>query len=94
MVVIIAKMKVKQGAGEGFEAVMGDLVDSVRKEEPGNLMYSLNISNDGDYIILEKYKDQDALMAHQKAPHFQASFPKLSEFLDGPPEIQFLKELY
>ena len=30
MVVIIAKMKVKQGAGEGFEAVMRDLVDSVR----------------------------------------------------------------
>ena len=94
MIVIIATMKVKAGAGPEFETVMSKLADSVRKNEPGNLQYTINLTNEGDYIILEKYKDQDAVKAHQKAPHFQSSFPKLSQFLDGPPNIQFLKELY
>ncbi|PCJ21753.1 MAG: antibiotic biosynthesis monooxygenase [Gammaproteobacteria bacterium] len=94
MIVIIATMKVKEGSGPEFESVMSELADAVRKDEPGNIQYTINLTSDGDYVILEKYKDQAAVQAHQKATHFKTSFPKLSQHLDGPPKIQFLKEVY
>lgn len=94
MIVIIATMKVKQGSASGFEDIMIELANAVRKDEPGNLQYTINLTNEGDYVILEKYRDQEALQAHQQAPHFQAAFPKLSQFLESPPQIQFLKEVY
>ena len=89
---VIAKLKIQDGKAEEFENIFRELSTAVRANEPGNNFYGLHKSRDEEntYVVLEQYKDQDALDAHGKSDHFRTIGARMGGCLAGRPEIQYL----
>ena len=95
MIAVIARMPVKEEkADEAIEAFK-ELMVLVAKEE-GTLRYTLNRdkSNPNLLVIMEAYKDKEALKAHSSTPHFVEFSGKLPALLAGKPEISVLEEIH
>lgn len=90
MLAVIAKLNVAEGKEAEFETIMLDLAKEVRAKEPGNELYTLCKDADGNYLVMELYKDADALAAHGQSEHFKAAGAKFAGVMAGPPEIQRL----
>jgi quinol monooxygenase YgiN len=90
MKAIIAKMSVQDGKGEEFEKVALGLAEQVRANEPGNKLYTLGKTADGQYYFLELYEDDAALAAHGQSEHMKAAGPGFAGVLGGRPELIFL----
>jgi quinol monooxygenase YgiN len=95
MIGLIAKLKVQEGKGPEFEALFRQLAAKVTDDaiEPGNLLYQLCKSREDPnlYVVMELYKDQAAVDAHGKTPHFTETFPKIGALLQpGPPGLEFV----
>lgn len=60
----------------------------VRKNEPGNKMYTLCKDEAGQYVVLELYDDEAALAAHGQSAHFKAAGAKFAGLMAGRPDIQ------
>ena len=88
---VIAKLNVAAGKEREFEKVMLGLAAEVRANEPGNDMYTLCKDADGNYLVLELYKDADALAAHGSSEHFKAAGPKFAGLMAGRPDVQRLE---
>ncbi|MFV2090536.1 MAG: putative quinol monooxygenase [Pseudomonadales bacterium] len=91
MLAVIAKLNVAAGKEADFEKVMLNLVEQVRANEPGNELYTLCKDQDGNYIVMELYKDADALAAHGQSDHFKASGADFKGLMAGAPEVQRLE---
>ncbi|MBT7335664.1 MAG: antibiotic biosynthesis monooxygenase [Gammaproteobacteria bacterium] len=88
MIGITAKLNVKPEMTEQFESVFLDLMDAVKANEPGCLMYQLCKDEEGDYYVLELYENEAALAAHGQSEHFKASGAGFKGVMGGPPEIK------
>jgi quinol monooxygenase YgiN len=88
---ILVHLKVKDGAGEKFEAAFAKALTETRKEK-GMLAYQLNRStkNATDYVVYERWRDVAALEAHLKTAHIQALFATVGDLLSGPPQADVL----
>jgi quinol monooxygenase YgiN len=66
----------------------------VSKEE-GTLHYTLNRdrTDPNSYVVVERYKDDAAFMAHSSAPYFAAFFAKAQGLFEGSPELMMLDEI-
>ena len=85
---IVAKVKVKDGRQTEFEAVARRLVAAVNANEPGCLLYTLNKGDDPlGYVMLERYRDEDAIKAHRASEHFRTIGREMGAHMDGPPEV-------
>lgn len=95
MIGVIAHLTVKDGKQAEFEAVAKDLIEKVRANEPGCLMYELFKEKDSDteYYFMEKYADKDAIAAHGASDYFQAAQPALGACLAGRPTITRLSAI-
>lgn len=94
MIGVIAKIPVKEEKlDQALEAVK-QLMLGVGKEE-GTLFYTLNTSKSlpNTLIIMERYKDKEALGIHSSTPHFKAFMDQAGEFFAGKPEIMILDEI-
>ena len=87
MLAVIAKLNVAKGKEADFEKHMLGLAEQVRANEPGNDMYTLCRDEDGNYIVLELYKDEAALAAHGASEHFRAAGAGFKGLMAGAPEI-------
>ncbi len=87
MIGVLATLKAKPGSEQAFEEAMTDLARQVRENEPGNHLYRLCRDDDGNYVMMEIYEDEDALAAHRDSEHFKAAGRKLGELIAGPPQI-------
>lgn len=89
---VVAILRVKEGGAEGFEAVFRELAASVRENEPDNIVYDIfrSRSEPNTYKVLEIYRSEAALVAHRESAHFQAIVPKMGEFREGRPEVEYL----
>jgi quinol monooxygenase YgiN len=89
MIGIVATIRVKDGTQGDFEAAMKPFVADVRAKEPGTLLYVMTRKQGSttDYVMMEQYKSQADVDAHNSSPHFQALLPKIGPLLDGAPEI-------
>jgi (4S)-4-hydroxy-5-phosphonooxypentane-2,3-dione isomerase len=87
MLAIWVKARVKAGQTEKFlKAIEHDALASER-DEPGCLRFNV-LRDDKDpnvYYFFEVYKDEAALEAHRKAPHY-AVWRAAADTLDGPTE--------
>jgi quinol monooxygenase YgiN len=94
MISVIAKIPVKEEKREEAVEAFKQLIAEVAKEE-GTLSYTLNVSKNepNTLVVLERYKDKEALKAHSSTPHFQSFFAKAPELFSGSPEITILSEL-
>ena len=88
MIGVTAKLNVKEGMEAEFEAVFLDLMDAVRANEPGCLLYQLCRDDEGNYIVMEMYESEEALAAHGQSEHFKAAGAGFKGKMGGPPEIQ------
>ena len=94
MIAVIAKIPVKEEKREEAIEAFKQLITEVAKEE-GTLSYTLNVSKNepNTLVVMERYKDKEALKAHSSTPHFNAFFAKAAELFSGSPEITILSEL-
>ncbi len=95
MVAVTATLKVKEGKEAELERVMKALAEQVLANEPGCEMYRLCRSKQSpqEYVVLERYVDDDALGAHANSDHFKAAIPEMMACCDGPPRILLFDEV-
>ena len=79
-------------ASEGNEVLVREALEKIvppSRAEAGCLRYDLHIDlgNHASFVMLEAWRDQDALTAHEATPHFQ----QLVSSLAGKAEVQIIK---
>ncbi len=89
---IVATLIVQEGKEAEFEKVFKELREQVKANEPGCEMYDVykSKSDASTYVVMERYKDEDALKAHGSSEHFKAAGPKLGAVLGGAPVLEYL----
>jgi len=94
MLTLIAKMPIQEGKMDDAVAAFAKLIPEVAKEE-GTLFYSLNKdkANPNLLVVVEQYKDKEALNFHSSTDHFKAFAATGSAFLAGRPEISLMEEV-
>lgn len=90
MKAIIAKAKVKDGQEAEFEEAALELARQVDANEPGNRMYRLGKSAEGEYFFIELYDGPEAMAEHGAAPHMKEAGPRFFACMAGRPEITVL----
>jgi len=91
---IVAKIKVKDGQQEQFEAVARKLVAAVNANEPGCKLYTLSKGDDPlTYVFMERYENDDAAKAHRGSDHFRTLGREMGAFMDGAPDVMRMTEL-
>ncbi len=91
MIALIARLNVAEGKGAEFEKAMLALASQVRANEPGNELYTLCKDAEGNYLVMELYRDEAALAAHGQSAHFKASGASFKGLMAGAPQIQRLQ---
>jgi len=79
-------------AKEGNEAIVRAALERVvphSRAEAGCLRYDLHVDlgNHASFIMLETWRDQDAVAQHEATPHFQ----ELVNTIGGKADIQIIK---
>ncbi|MCB1739382.1 MAG: antibiotic biosynthesis monooxygenase [Gammaproteobacteria bacterium] len=91
---IVATIRVKEGQNAQFEAVASRLVEAVRANEPGCLLYTLSRGEDQQtYVFMERYADEEATKAHRASEHFKTYGRQMGEFMDGAPIVLRMNEV-
>ena len=95
MLAMWVKVRIKPDQRKRFlEAIEADALGSER-DEPG--CYRFNVLQDAQdpnvYFFYEVYKDQAALEAHRKMPHY-AKWQAVADTLDGPTEPTRCKTVF
>lgn len=73
MIVLNVTYKTKPGMREAFlEAIRREGVDGASRAEAGNLKYDYYLPTEGGdtLLLVEHWRDAEALAAHAKTPHF------------------------
>lgn len=74
MIVLNVTYKCKPGMREEFlEAILREGIDGASRKEAGNLKYDYYIPFDdnGELLLVEHWRDEEALTAHGQTPHLQ-----------------------
>jgi quinol monooxygenase YgiN len=89
---MVVKFRVKAGKNAEFEKAFREMQAGVRAHEPGNVYYDFFIDNTDPqlYVIVERYKDADAVAAHGKTDHAKKMLATIRELMEGPPEFERL----
>lgn len=95
MLIVVAKIKAKEGSVEEMERAFLKMIDCVKAKEDGTLIYLLHrAANDPHtFMFYEKYRDQDAFRHHSSTPYFKELFAAIGPLLDGKPVIEFYEEV-
>jgi quinol monooxygenase YgiN len=88
----VVRFKIKPGRNADFEKIMTKLQGQLGTSEPGNVYYDLYLPapDSPTYVLIEHYKDADAVKAHGKDPNTQAMATAIKDLLDGPPAAERL----
>jgi autoinducer 2-degrading protein len=88
----VVQFKVKPGRNADFEKVFRDTQKSVRDHEPGNIYYDFYVDQKDPqlYVIVERYKDAAATVAHGQSEHARKMVAAIRDLLDGPVNAQRL----
>ncbi|WP_422661461.1 putative quinol monooxygenase [Paenibacillus sp. EC2-1] len=89
MIIIHAEMKVNPELEAEFLVTIQELIESSRTEA-GNVSYKLmkDIEQDNTYLMVEQWKDQEAVAAHNTSSHFQAFVATAPKYLTAPLQVQ------
>jgi quinol monooxygenase YgiN len=88
----VVKFKIKPGRNAEFERVMATLQGQLGASEPGNVYYDLYLpaADSQTYVLIEHYRNADAVKAHGKDPNTQVMAKAIKDLLDGPPSADSL----
>ena len=73
MIVLNVTYQCKPDLREAFlERILAEGIDEKSRSEAGNLKYDYYLPFDGgdELLLVEKWRDAEALAAHAKTPHF------------------------
>lgn len=89
MIIIHAEMKVNREHETEFLESVQQLIESSRAEA-GNVSYKLmkDTQADDTYVMIEQWKDQEAVAAHNASSHFQAFVAKAPKYLTASLDVQ------
>lgn len=89
MIIIHAEMNVNSELEAEFLEAAKELIEASRAEA-GNVSYKLLKDTDQDdtYLMVEQWKDQEAVVAHNASTHFQAFVAKAPKYLTAPLHVQ------
>ena len=92
MITVIATVKAKPGKGPDLEADFRSYAETVKANEPGTLLYTLNRDpkDPETFYAIEIYQDEASLQTHLANFHARQGAPDVAL---GPPEIQVLERL-
>ena len=92
MLGLIATITVDPEKQQAFEALMTNLIKTVREKEPAVLTYTLcrTRSDTPVYRMIEVYESQAALDSHMATEWFQSAAAKFPEFFAVKPELDML----
>lgn len=94
---VVAKIRAAKGKGDALAALLTEQVATVRKAEPGCLVYRPHRSTtDPDlFLFYEQYKDAAAFEVHRQAPHLAAYRERREKegLVEGAPEIEIYRSL-
>ena len=85
MFVLNVTYKCKPDMREKFlEAIKGEGIDKACRAEDGNIKYDYYFPADGsdELLLVEKWRDAEALAVHGKQPHFARLGELKNEFVD------------
>ena len=94
MVVLNVTYKCKPGMKEAFlEAIKAEGLDVACRNEDGNIKYDyyFPVDDSDEMLLVEKWRDADALDAHGKQPHFARLGELKNEYVDDTTIEKFLK---
>lgn len=95
MLTIVAKMKIKAGKESLAETALTEMIEYVRRAEPGTLRYTLHrgVGDPTQLLMYEQYADQTAVDTHGTSDRIQKLFATLGPLLDGQPSIEMFREV-
>lgn len=95
MVTLVVTMSFKPEHENDFLALAREFAATVHSSEPDTLLYTLHKhpSEPHTYVWVERYRDAAALQTHSTSPAMQAVFPKLKNYLAGPPSMLKLDQV-
>ena len=93
MIGVMATITVKEEKEKEFQEIMKKLVTAVNLNEEDNLFYRLYKKSPFIYVVLEGYKNREALQNHTKTDHYKKYGKAMIDFLDGKPEVIIMDEL-
>lgn len=95
MLIVVAKLKAKEGKGRELEEAFLKMIAEVSQKEEGTLLYLLHRAAHDPltFLFYEKYRDQEAFRHHSSTPHFKELFAAIGPLLDGKPLIEFYEEV-
>ena len=85
MLVFNVTFRCKAGMRALFlEKLKAEGVDAASRAEAGNLQYDYFLAdgNDTDLLLIEKYRDDDAVLAHTRQPHVARMVALKEEYVD------------
>jgi quinol monooxygenase YgiN len=82
----VVRFKVKPDKTADFEKAMAKIQAALVKSEPGNIFYDLYLPAAGShtYVLIEHYRNAEAVTAHGKDPNTQQMVADIKDLLDGP----------
>ena len=89
-VIVVAVLQAKPGSEETALALLTETVDATHLEA-GCRTYALHVSKQdpAQFVIIERWDDQDALNAHFGQPHMAKLTGAAGDLLAAPPTIVF-----
>ncbi len=89
MVILIAKVTVKEGAQKAFLDAARPCIEATHKEE-GNISYTLypDLDSSVTFTFVEEWKGQAELGLHSKSPHFLAFSKAMADIAAAPMEMK------
>ena len=71
----VLELDIKDGELDNFKALMNDMIEATRADEPGALNYEWFISEDNETChLFERYADSEAVLTH--LGNFRANFAR------------------
>ena len=95
MIVLNVTYRCKPGKREEFlGTIMAEGIDAASRAEEGNVKYDyyLSLDNDDEILLLEKWRDADAVSVHQGQAHFKRHGELKAEFVEETILEKYIKD--
>ena len=88
MIIINAKLKIKEDVRNDYLDLMNKLVQSSR-QEPGNTFYAHyeDVAEHNTFVVVENYKSQEAVQTHKHSCQFREFSENIRKYVAEEPVI-------
>lgn len=92
-VAVIARFAAQPGKRPSLQTLLEGMVTPTRSES-GCRSYDLyEVPDSGDFVLFERYRDQEALLAHRSTDHYVNYRARLDDLLASPISVTVLATL-